>query len=104
MFALKSSYGDASFRSVMAVDRNAMACAMQGLLNLQDIRPPEGWALELELPDRMSGWNSAMEDPIGYRSYDAVGWESADPLKRPNSCFSRAPIDAVYMKRKTMAA
>ena len=60
--------------------------------------------MELELPDRMSGWNSAMEDPIGYRSYDAVGWESADPLKRPNSCFGRAPIDAVYMKRKTMAA
>jgi hypothetical protein len=104
MVALKTGHGDASFRSVMAVDWNAMACAMQGLLNLQDIRPPEVRALKLELPDRMSGWSSAMEDPIGYRPDDAVGWESADPLKRPNSRFGRAPIDAVYMKRKTMAA
>jgi hypothetical protein len=104
MFALKSSYGDVGFRSVMAVDGNAMACAMQGPLNLQDIRPPEGRALELELPDRTSGWSSATEDPIGYRSYDAVDWESVDPLKRPNSRFGGAPIDTVYMKRKTMTA
>jgi hypothetical protein len=54
---------------------------MQGPLNQQDIRPLEGRALELEFTDRVSGWSSAMEDPIGYRSYDAVGWESADPLK-----------------------
>jgi len=88
----------------VAVDGNAMACTMQGPLNLQDIRSREGRALELELPDRMSGRGSAMEDPIGHRPYDAVGLDPSDPLKRPNRRFGGASIDAVYLKRNAMAA
>ena len=74
-----------------------MACTMQGPLNLQDIRSREGRALELELPDRMSGRGSAMENPIGYRPNDAVGLDPSDPLKRPNSRFGGTSIDAVYL-------
>jgi len=104
MFPLKAGHCDIGFRSVVAVDGNAMACMMQGSLNLQDIRPHEGRALELELSDRLSGRSRAMEDPIGYRPYDAVGWKLVDLLKRPNRRFGGAPIDAVYMNGKTMAA
>ena len=59
--------------------------------------------MELELPDRLNGPSSTMEDPESHRSYDAVGWDSADPLKRTNRRFGGAPVDAVCLNGKTMA-
>ena len=104
VFPLKSGHGAVGFRSVVAINGHAMARMMQGSLYLQDIRPYEGRALELELPDRPSGQRSAMESPVGHRSYDAIGWKPMDSLKRPNRRFGGAPIDAVDMNGDTLAA
>lgn len=74
VFLLKPGHGAIGFRSVVTIDGHAMARMMQGSLYMQDIRPYDGRALALELPDRPSGQSSAMEGPVGHRSYDAIGW------------------------------
>ena len=104
MFPLKTGHRAVRLRPITAVDGNTMACAAQGLLDLEDIRSLEMRALEPELPNGFGRRYRLKERSVGGRADDARGLNSMDPLKRPDCGFSGATIDAVHADREIVAA
>lgn len=104
VFLLETGHRDVRFRTVVAVDGDAMACAAQGSLDFQDIPSLERRALEPELPHGLGRRYWLKERSVGSRPDDAGGRDSIDPLIRPDCGRSGATIDAVHTNREIMAA